>query len=410
MLQRLRTLRGYYPTQFWLMFWGMLISTIGSSMVWPFLMIYVSERLHLPLVTATTLMTINSTVALVSAFIAGPIVDRFGRKWILVISLVGLGGVYLFYTQATTYALTALLMALTGLFNPLYRVGGDAMMADLIPPEQRPDAYALLRMANNVGISIGPAIGGFVAASSYNIAFIGAAVGMSAYAILLAVFAHETLPVRKEPAVQKEPAAQKEPLGGYLRIFADRSFVFFTITFTLTQICATLIWVLLGVHAKTHYGVTENMYGFIPMTNAIMVVTLQALVTRHTKRHAPLPVLAVGSVLYAIAVSSVALGHNFWGFWGSMIILTIGELMLMPTSNTYVANLAPADMRGRYMSIYGLTLSVAQGIGPVMGGFLSDNLGPSATWLGGGVVGVVAVLAFCVLSIRAARQTALAQS
>ncbi len=407
-LDRLRSLRGNYPTQFWLMFWGMLISTVGSSMVWPFLMIYITGRLKLPLTTAASLMTLNSLVALGSAFIAGPVIDRFGRKWMLVVSLVGMGGVYAFYTQANTYAMTALLMALTGLFNPLYRVGGDAMMADLIPPEQRADAYALLRMSNNVGISIGPAIGGFVAATSYNFAFLGAAAGMSAYAVLLTIFAKETLPGRASREAVQASAARipvvKEPLGGYLKVFADKPFVYFIIAFTLNQICAALIWVLLGVHAKTNYGVTENLYGFIPMTNAVMVVALQALVTRQTKRRAPLPVLALGSLFYAVAVSSVAFGRGFWGFWFSMVIMTFGELMLMPTSTTYAANLAPADMRGRYMSIYGLTWGVAQGIGPVMGGLLSDTVSPAAPWLGGGVAGALAVTAFVLLAGRTVRK------
>ena len=76
----------------------------------------------------------------------------------------------------------------------------------------------------------------------------------------------------------------------------------------------------------------------------------------------------------------------------------------MPTATTYTANLAPADMRGRYMSVFGLTWGVASGFGPVMGGFLSDTYGPSAPWLGGGVAGLLAVMAFVVLSGRGKRQ------
>jgi MFS family permease len=393
--------RGVYPTQFWLMFWGMLISTMGSSMVWPFLMIYITGKLKLPLSQAASLMTLNAAVALVAAFIAGPVTDRLGRKWILVISLLGLGGVYLFYTQANTFALTALLMAGTGFFNPLYRVGGDAMMADLIPPDKRPEAYALLRMSNNLGISIGPAIGGFVAATSYNFAFVGAATGMIFYAVLLAIFARETLPSKTGVLPASNEPRVHEPLGGYLKVFADRPFVFFIIAFSLNQVCATLIWVLLGVHAKTHYGVTENLYGFIPMTNALMVVFLQALVTRQTKKFSPLPVLALGSLFYATAVTSVAFGRGFPAFLMSMVIMTFGELMLMPTSTTYTASRAPADMRGRYMSVYSLTWMVAQGIGPVAGGFLADTYGPSSPWLGGGLVGLLSVAAFVMLSVRA---------
>lgn len=392
-------LRGKYPPQFWLMFWGMLISTIGGSMVWPFLMIYITGRLHLPLTQAASLMTLNSVVAFAAAFLAGPVIDRVGRKWIMVISLLGIGGVYLFYTQASTFAFTALLMALTGLFNPLYRVGADAMMADLIPSEQRPDAYALMRMSNNLGISIGPAIGGFVAATSYNFAFLGAALGMSSYAVLIAIFARETLPAKRDASLRPEPPA-REPLGGYLKVFSDHTFVYFIVAFTLNQVCAALIWVLLGVHAKNNFGVTENQYGFIPMTNALMVVLLQAMVTRQTKKRPALPMLALGSLLYAAAVTSVALGRGFWGFWLSMVIMSVGELILMPTATTYTADLAPADMRGRYMSLFSLTWGIAQGIGPVTGGFLADTYGPPAPWLGGGVAGALAVAAFVVLAGR----------
>jgi MFS family permease len=71
-----------------------------------------------------------------------------------------------------------------------------------------------------------------------------------------------------------------------------------------------------------------------------------------------------------------------------MVIISIGELIIVPTSSTYVANLAPADMRGRYMSIYGLTWSLSIGIGPLLGGFLSDRFGPPATWYGGLLIGL----------------------
>jgi MFS family permease len=427
--------RGKYPPQFWLMFWGMLISTLGSSMVWPFLFIYVTETLGLPLTAAASLMTINSIIQTGAAFVAGPVIDRAGRKWIMVISLIGLGCVYVFYTQASTYAAIAVLMALTGLFNPLYRVGGDAMLADLIPPEERSDAYALLRTSNNAGIAIGPAIGGFAAALSYNVAFLGAAAGLSVYAILLAIFARETLPrlaastqhsaqdlapavpdpaappaparVELAPQPSPSPAARKRDLlGGYALIFADRPFLAFVAAFTLNQVCAALIWVMLAAYAKHNFGVLENQYGFIPVTNALIVVFLQAAVTLRTKRLAPLPVLALGSLIYGVAAASVALGHSFLAFWASMVIFSLGELLLMPTATTFTANLAPADMRGRYMSVFGLTWGVAMGIGPLFGGVLSDALGPTAPWLMGGIAGLTAALMFT-LQARHARAASL---
>jgi len=168
--------------------------------------------------------------------------------------------------------------------------------------------------------------------------------------------------------------------------------------FIFTQMCATMIWILMPVYANGIYNVPENQYGFIPTTNALMVVFLQVFATRITKRYPPLPVMLVGTIFYALGVGSVALGHSFMGFWISIIIMTIGELILMPTSSSYVAGLAPPDMRGRYMSIAGLTWSAAAGIAPLLGGFLNDNIAPVATWYGGFVIGIVGILGFFILS------------
>ncbi len=177
-------------------------------MIWPFLLVYVSERLDAPLTAIASLLTLNSAMGLLSSFLGGPVIDRLGRKWIMVASLAMNGAAYMFMGQAHTLSQFAILMAITGAVNPLYRVGADAMMADLLPPEKRIDGYALMRLSNNLGISIGPAIGGFIAAASYFLAFYVAALGMSLYSLLLAIFARETLPSR-QPGYLPQPKDAK---------------------------------------------------------------------------------------------------------------------------------------------------------------------------------------------------------
>jgi MFS family permease len=388
-----------YPRQFWLMFFGMLISTVGSSMIWPFLMVYASARLKLPLTAVASIMTLNATMGLIFAFIAGPLTDRLGRKWVMVFSLVTNGLGYLFLSGANTYPLFAAMMALNGAVNPLYRVGADAMLADLVPPEKRADAYSLTRMSNNIGISVGPAIGGFIATSSYSLAFYLAAAGLSAYGLLLALFARETL--------SKETAQlPKERFGGYGVVLHDRKFISFTVVFTLTQIAASMLWVLLSVYTKTNFNMPESQYGLLPTTNAILVVIFQIAITRVTKKYPALRVLALGSLLYAVGVTSLAWGRGFWGFWLSMVVFTIGEMILMPTSSTYAANQAPETMRGRYMSIYGLTWGLASGIGPIYGGFLNDNISPVAIWYGAGLVGMISAVVFAYMANRSRKAAA----
>jgi MFS family permease len=396
MLSVIHRARAEYPRQFWLVFWGMLISAVGGSMIWPFLMVYVSERLNLPMTATASLMTLSAATGLVASFIAGPIVDRFGRKWIMVISLVLNALGYVFMSQAQTLSEFAVLMAINGIVNPLYRIGLDSMIADLIPAHKRADAYSLTRMANNIGVAVGPAAGGFIAAISYAIAFYIAAGGLAIFGVLIALFAIETLP----PHDATNPVPAKEQFGGYGSILRDTPFMGFVISFTLVMVAASLVWVLLAVYVKQNYGIPESQYGFIPTTNALMVILFQFAVTQFTKRRPPLRMVALGAVFYAVATAGIALGQGFWAFWLCMVILTCGELIIMPTSSTYVANLAPTAKRGRYMSLFGLTWGVASGIGPILGGYLNDTVSPQTIWYGGGVAGLIAVIGFLVLNWR----------
>jgi MFS family permease len=312
----------------------------------------------------------------------------------MMVSLVGSGLVYLAMTQATTLPQWAILMVVMGALGPLFRVGSNAMVADLIPPDDRASAYALLRMSNNLGIAIGPAIGGFIAAVSYSRAFMAAVTGYLLFALLLWFMVSETLTKTQE-------STRGDLSGsGYGRLLQDRSFLAFCGIVTLAVIPASIMMVLLPVYAKEQFGVIESQYGFIMAANAAMVVLFQYGVTQITKRFPSLLVMAVGALLYGVGVGSVALGASFLAFLLSMIIMTLGELIMVPTGTTLAANLSPPDMRGRYMGIYGLTWGVGFGIGPALGGFLNDSIAPAAIWYGALAFGLLATAGFLILRRR----------
>jgi MFS family permease len=380
-----------YPRQFWFLFWGMLINSAGSSMVWPFMTIYMRQRLGVPLTTIALLLTLNSAVGLVTITAAGPVVDRFGRKVAMVLSLTAGIATLLVMSAAGTLSLWIILMVVSGAFNPLYRVGGDAMVADLIEPERRVGAYALLRMIANLGVAIGPSVGGFVTAVSYSLAFYVAAGAHAIFALLILFFVGETVPRRQNGL---EPTRSDE---GYSHILRDRPFLTFCGVYTLSGMAYSLMMVLLPVYAKENFGVPESQYGFIMATNAAMVVLFQYAITGVTRRYHHLPVLAAGSLFYALGVGSVAWGWSFPTFLASMIVLTIGEMIMIPTATALTANLAPPAMRGRYMSLYSLTWGIGFGIGPVIGGYLNDNLAPGAIWYGGLMMGLAAAFGFILL-------------
>jgi MFS family permease len=361
-------------------------------MIWPFQTIYLQEKLNLPLTPIALLLSVSAISVTFSSIFFGLVIDRLGRKWPMVIGLATHAGSLILFSMAETYQQFALLMIINGIVNPIYRIGADAMIADIIPPEDRAEAIALVRLSHNLGISIGPVVGGILASTSYTLVFFGGAIGLICYSLLVLVLGQETMPMRSQ-----EMDIRAETFGGYGRIAHDGSFLAFFGFFTLAQFSTVLIWQLMPIYAKTNYGVIENQYGAIPMTNALMVVGLQMMITNRAKMQPALLVLASGAFIYGLAAGSVALASNFWGFWGCMVLMTFGEMLLVPTGSTHVANIAPADMRGRYMGVFGLSWGLAQGIAPILGGTFSDLVGPWAIWIIGLLAGTFASIGFASL-------------
>jgi MFS family permease len=381
-----------YPRQFWLIMAGLFLSMVGTSMVWPFLTIYVSEQLDISLTEVAALISLNGVVSLGASFVAGPAADRLGRKRLMVFSLAGNGITYFLFSQASAYWMFALLMGLRGFFPAFFRVATNAMISDLVEPERRPEAYAQMRMWQNLGIAFGPAIGGFIVVASYDLAFTIAAAGLLLYAVAIALFARETMPRAAEGETAVSPYSLR--FGGYGDILRDRRFMTFVLFFTLFQMCSVLLWVLMGVYAKQNYDLPESQYGLIQATNAIMVVLFQVSVTSVTKRYEPLPVMFAGALVYALGVGSVALGAGFWSFWLSYVVVTVGELIIAPTAVSFVAASAPVDQRGRYMGMFALAQGAAATVSPLLGGQLNDRIGPKAIWIGGGILGLISAAGF----------------
>lgn len=369
---------------------GILIATAGGSMIWPFLVIYASNKLSLPLRAVASLISINAGIGLISSLVAGLVADKIGRKIVMTFSLIGTALAYLLLMRAQSYYQFAALMVLIGLSNPLYQVGADAMLADMIPSEKRADAFSINRIANNAGFAMGPAVGGFLATRSYDLAFYCAGIGFLSYSLLLIFFARETLVKLPQDAASSNSIL--DAIQGYLTVLRDRSFMAFVFTMSFGLIAPLMLWILMPVYSKTNFGVLESVYGWIPTTNGLLCVFAQYPITAVTRRRRTLPVLTVGMLIYAIGAGSVALMTGFWGFWFCMVIITLGELTLVPTASKYVADRAPADLRGRYISIYWLGWGLARTLAPLIGGTLNDAIAPRAIWIGGLLIGLTSTI------------------
>ncbi len=387
------------PSQLWLLFWGTLAGSMGQSLVWPFLTIYIRERLDAPLTTITFLFTLQSIAGFAATALLGPLMDRFGRKKPMIAGLIASGLTLLLMSHAGTLLEWAILLPLYGMVNTVFRVGSYAMVADLVSPERRAEVYALLRMGDNLGIAVGPALGGLLVATGYLVSYTVAAASQLILVVFVGLNVRETLPTRSNPALSSEQLFVP-PTVGYGVMLRDYAFLSVWGLYILVQIASSMVFVLLGLYVKENFSISEEQFGLIIGTNAAMVVVFQYGITRFANRRPPLSSMALGALIYGSGMTIFALSRAFGGFFVGIVVLTVGEMLLVPTGTALVSNIAPPEMRARYIGLFSLSFRIGSGIGPVLGGFLSDHVAPVATWYCGAAACLVAAVGYFVMSRR----------
>ena len=361
-----------YPRQFWVLFCGVFLNRTSFSLVWPFLTVFLTQQVGLSLTTVTLLISLRSISSLVATSFVAPLMDRFGRKAAMIIGMGSSAVLFVVMSQAQALWLWALLMIAHGIVMPMFNIGVYSMVADIIEPEHRTSAYALIRVVANAGIAVGPIIGGLLITISFSSIFLVTAIGFMALALLIYTFVPETN--------TRAGVKQKNERAGYGFLLQDRMFLGFIGAFFFTEMASVHMFTLLNVYLTNEFSMLPSQYSLLVTINAVMVVFFQYGMTRYTNRYSPYKVMALGSLVYFAGILSVAFGSTFAHFAISMVIVTLGELIVSPTALTLVANHAPADMRARYMGVLEIMYPLATGIGPVIGGFLNDNVAPVAMW------------------------------
>ncbi len=387
MIQRARGTIADYPPQFWILFGGMLVNAAGSSLIFPFFTLYVRQRFDVPMTTIGVAMAVMAGLGLVSGALGGALADRFGRKTLMVggLTLAALSS----FTMGLVDSLTAFFAVaiFINLVFPLSRPASEAMVADLVEPEKRARAYGLMRIAFNLGVAIGPAVGGLLAERSYLILFIGDAITSLIFALIILFFIAETKP-------EASADAQVAHGAGYGPMLRDTPFLLFCLVSVAVAVVYAQMNSTWPVFMKETYGVTERQYGLMMSLNAAMVVLFQFPITSLTDRHARTTMLALGATLYAIGFGLVGFVSTALLFALAIVIWTVGEMVHVPVSQAYVADLAPEDMRGRYMGAAGLTWGMGWSLGPLLAGLVMDLADPHYVWYGCLVIGLVAAIAF----------------
>jgi MFS family permease len=335
-------------------------------------------------------------------------VDRVGRKPVMLFGLFGgvfptvamglCGNILIGAAGPTRMLVIAILVILFGFTGGVYGPAAYAMIADLVESEKRTKAYSLLRIVQNVGVAVGPAVGGFIATRSYLVLFLCAAFGSLCYGLIAALFTRETLPSieRGHQSGSDKPASNT----GFGVVLADRTFVIFCGLYFVSILVYGQMNTTLPVYLKEGFGIIESQYGLMMSLNAAMVVFFQFPLSSWINRFEKGNMMAVGVLFFAVGFGMFAFVTTLPLFFLAQAIWTIGEMITSPISQAFAADIAPSSMRGRYLGLYSLIWGVASGIGPLMGGVVMDRLGGRYIWYAAILFNLLVMAGFLVFNHR----------
>jgi MFS family permease len=236
---------------------------------------------------------------------------------------------------------------------------------------------------------IGPTIGGFIASRSYFALFVLDAV----FSCIVAAIVFFNIPETK-PESTKEPESMLSTFVGYKIVLRDYAYLAFLVVSMLMGIVYQQMYNSLSVYLRDNHGIEPQGYGFLMTTSAITVILFQFTTTRIIKERPPFIMMALGVFFYMIGFGMFGIVTVYWLFASAVVIITIGEMVIMPTASALAANFAPEDMRGRYMAVFGLSWALPATIGPSLAGLILDNYNPNLLWYIGAAICAVSVISF----------------
>jgi MFS family permease len=383
-----------YPRTFWMMILVNFIDRLGGSLLFPFFALYITQKFGVGMTQVGVLFAAFSISSFIGSFPGGALTDRFGRKGIIIFSLVATSFSTLLMGFVGEFQYFLAVAFFSGIFTDVGGPAYEAVFIDILPQEKRASGFGIRRVAFNLAIVIGPVIGGLVAARSYTALFIIDAVISSIVAFLVFLLIPETKPAA-QPGT--EPETTGESFAGYLKVLRDGKFMAFATVCLFLWMVYMNMNTTLGVYLRDQHGIPETGYGTLISINAAMVVLMQFAITRRAEKKPPMLMMALGAVFITAGLALYGFVNTFLLFAVAMAILTIGEMITIPIANATVARFAPEDMRGRYNFVYGLSWGIAFGVGPYLAGKIMDNYNPNLLWYMCGLVGILAVFGFLIL-------------
>jgi len=376
------------PRELWILAAATFVNRAGT-MALPFLALYLTRERGLSAGAASIALFTYGLGALLTGPLSGRLSDGIGPRPILLGSLLLGGSLMMALPLADSAALRLPIVFLWAFTGEAFRPASMAIVGSLAPPGRTRAAFALHRLSVNLGLSIGPLAGGLLAAVSFPALFlVDGLTALAAAGVILLFF-----PVR--------PPAPGPVRRGVLAGLRDRRLVAFLLALFPVLLCFFQLGGALPLWMARDLGFSEARIGALFTLNTALIILCEVPLTGLMEKVSHRRVLALGALLTGAGFGGLAWVHDLAGLAAMFVVWTMGEMILLPASNAYAAELAPHGRRGEYAGLYTLTFSLGFSLGPALGVLMLDRFGGPATW--SGAFGCALLAALLMLRLPPAR-------
>jgi MFS family permease len=386
----LRTYRAAFaglPREVWLLAGVALVNRSGS-MVLPFISLYLTEERGFSIALAGKLLALYGVGSMAGSWLGGWASDRFGADRTMALSLIVSGGCFVnLGLQRSTWAI-ALGVLVLSTTSEMFRPAAMISMAERAPERLEVRAFALLRLAINLGLTVGPAVGGLLAVHGYLWLFLADAATSWAAAALL----------RSLPKATGEGHATKSRATAASSPWDDRPFLLllamaFVLAAVFFQIVSTV-----PLYLRHAYALREDAIGALLALNAVIVVLFEMVLVHSAEGRARMPRIALGCFLVCAGFGLMPFGTSLAYAAFTILVWSVGEMLALPLINAVVADRASQGSRGRYLGLYTMSFSTAFVLSPAAGTWVYQHVGRDTLWYGVLLLGVP--LALAALALR----------
>jgi MFS family permease len=376
----------------WVLFYTTLINRSGT-MVIPFLVLYLTQKIGVSASEAGVALLVYGIGAFISAPLTGRLADKIGALKVMKISLVGTSAVMLIYGFITNYYLILVFSFILSVINEAFRPANLSLISEIVTPAQRRVSFALNRLGINIGMSIGPVVGGFLILVDYHFLFYVNAFASLAAGLYLIVTPWTSLS-ESESAVEEISSQTKLNSS----VLGDRKYLFFL----FAVIPANLVFFqhLGGVplYIVDELGYSTAAFGLLSAINTVLIIIVEVPLNNMMSNMSYSRSMFIGALLAAIGFGAMAVARDITPLIITIIIWTFGEMIFFPVTAAYASEIAPAKKRGEYMGYFQMTFSFAFSAGPWLGTVVYEKNGSVILWSGALVMGLMT--AFLILFVK----------